>query len=88
MTVSKSRRHQPDAATPDLVTVDLGTDEFQAQLIVARLESEGVDLATWNNGREAVYGIIGRVGGSQVLVRREDLPAVQAAAADAGIELG
>ena len=85
MTVRKTHRGGDAPGEPDLVTIDLGPDEFQAQLIVARLEADGVQTGSWNKGREAVYGIIGRVGGNQIMVRRGDLPSVQAAMADAGL---
>jgi len=83
MTVHKQHRASDDE--PELVVVELGPDTFQAELIVARLTAEGIQTGSWNTGLQAKYGHLLNLGGTQLLVRKDDLPAVEAALADAGL---
>ena len=81
------RAHKEHRDEPDLVTVEVGVDKFTYDLIVARLTAEGVQVGAWGNGINARYGVsmAAADGGYRLLVRRDDLPAVQAALADAGL---
>ncbi len=84
MTVRKTHR-SAEGVEPELVVVDLGSDAFQAEVIEARLNAEGIKTGSWDTGLQAKYGHLFNLGTVQLLVRRADLPAVHAAMADAGL---
>lgn len=84
MPVKKTRRNVQPKPDAELVTVNLGNNKFKSDLVIARLQAEGIEVGYWDGGVKGVSGMSGGFAGftGAALVRPEDLDAVEVAMRD------